>query len=201
MSERAETRRKPIAMRPERAVDPDGHGVDVFPLPSDEASLATLLRDLFENHWDKIVFGPIIEGTAWEIRAAHAPTLVGMMDGYLTVAFGASHFHLCIGPTKGLRHDPTPAAPARRRQTARAELYRRLDRDGAPISWGLRLFNGEDEQQITILLPNPFLAPDGDKVLKTPDWSRLALWDELRAQWTGANGPDPVDRSAARFRH
>lgn len=201
MSEGAEARRQPVPGRPERAVDPDGHGVDVFPLPRDEASLERLLRDLFENHWDKIVFGPIIEGAAWEIRAAHPPTLVGMMDGYLTVAFGASHFHLCIGPTKGPRHDPTAAALARRRQTARAELYRRLDREGAPISWGLRLFNGENEQQITILLPNPFLSPDGEKVVKIPDWSRLQLWDELRARWVGGHGPDPIDRSAARFRH
>ena len=124
-----------------------------------------------------------------------------MLDGYLTVAFGASHFHLCVGPTKGPRHDPTPPALARRRQTARAELYRRLDRSGAPTSWGLRLFNGDGEQQVTILLPNPFLSPDREKVRKTPDWSRLALWDELRARWAGASEPDPFDRSATRFRH
>jgi hypothetical protein len=37
--------------------------------------------------------------------------------------------------------------------------------------------------------------------MKTPDWSRLELWDALRARWTGAEGPDPVDRSAGRFRH
>ena len=201
MSEAAEIRRTAVAQPPERVTDSDGHGVDVFPLPTDASSLEALLRNLFEAHWDKITFGPIIEGAAWEIRAPHAPTLVGMMDGYLTVAFGASHFHLCVGPTKGPRHDPTPTALARRRQTTRAVLYRRLDRDGAPISWGLRMFNGADEQQVTILLPNPFLSSDGDKVLKTPDWSRLQLWDELRARWTGAEGPDPVDRSAARFRH
>jgi hypothetical protein len=184
-----------------RITDPDGATVEVFPLPTDETSLETLLRDLFENHWDKIVFGPIIQGAAWEMKAPHAPSHVGMLDGYLTVAFGISHFHLCIGPTKGPRHDPTPPAVARHRQTKRAELYRRLDRDGAPTSWGLRLFNGEGEQQVTILMPNPFLSPDGEKVLKTPDWSRLALWDALRARWTGAEGPDPADRSASRFRH
>lgn len=189
------------AVAPERRVDEDGARVDVFPLPCDEASLTALLRDLFEAHWDKIVFGPIIQGAAWEIRAPHAPTYVGVLDGYLTVAFGASHFHLCFGPTKGPRHDPTPPALARHRQTARAELYRRLDRSGSPTSWGLRLFNGEGEQQVTILLPNPFLSPDGEKVRKTPDWSRLALWDELRKRWTGASAPDPADRSATRFRH
>jgi hypothetical protein len=186
--------------RPERVTDPDGAVVEILPLPTDAASLEELLRDLFERQWDKITFGPIIQGAAWEMRAPHAPTHVGMLDGYLTVAFGASHFHLCIGAHKGPRNNPTPEALARHRQTSRAELYRRLDQSGAPVSWGLRLFNGEDEQQLTILLPNPFLA-EGDKVLQEPDWSRLALWDQLRARWTGSAAPDPFDRSAVSFVH
>jgi hypothetical protein len=66
---------------------------------------------------------------------------------------------------------------------------------------GLRLFNGEDEQQTTILLPNPFLSVDSEKVLKTPDWSRLALWDRIRARWLGLTEPDPFDRSGRRFTH
>ena len=181
--------------------DPDGATVEIFPLPTDEPSLEALLRDLFEHHWDKITFGPLIQGAAWEIRAPHAPTHIGMLDGYLTVAFGASHFHLCIGATRGARHDPTPLTLARRRKTARAELYRRLGRSGAPASWGLRLFNGAGEQQLTILLPNPFLSAEGDKLLQEPDWSRLALWDDLRARWTGSAGPDPFDRSGLRFTH
>jgi hypothetical protein len=185
----------------QRAVDPDGATVEIFPLPTDEASLETLLRQLFEEHWQAITFGPLIQGAAWEMRAPHAPTYIGMLDGYLTVAFGASHFHLCIGPTRGPHHAPTPPALARHRQTARAELYRRLDHAGAPASWGLRLFNGAGEQQLTILLPNPFLSPDGDKILREPDWSRLGLWDELRARWTGSPDPDPLDRSGKGFTH
>src|SRR6267154_263861 len=97
-----------VAVRPERVTDPDGAAVEVFPLPTDEASLLELLRWLFEEHWAEITFGPIIQGAAWEIRAPHAPTHVGMLDGYLTVAFGATHFHLCIGPHKGPRSNPTP---------------------------------------------------------------------------------------------
>jgi hypothetical protein len=190
-----------VAVRPERVVDPDGATVEVFPLPTDESSLMMLLRSLFEEHWAEITFGPIIQGAAWEIRAPHAPTHIGMLDGYLTVAFGATHFHLCIGPHKGTKSDPTPEALARHRRTARAELYRRLDHSGAPISWGLRLFNGQDEQQATILLPNPFLSADSDKVLKVPDWSRLALWDRIRARWFGLAEPDPFDRSGHRFSH
>ncbi len=188
------------ATHSQTVTDPDGAIVEIFLLPTDEGSLKELLRELFEQHWDKITFGPLIQGAAWEIRAPHAPTQVGMLDGYLTVAFGISHFHLCIGQHKGTRSSPTPAALARHRRTARAGLYRRLDKSGAPVSWGLRLFNGHDEQQITILLPNPFLSAD-DRVLKTPDWSRLELWDRLRARWLGAAEPDPVDRSGRGFSH
>jgi hypothetical protein len=61
----------------------------------------------------------------------------------------------------------------------------------------MRLFNGKGEQQITVLLPNPFLDED-DRFLKEPDWSRLALWDKLRGRWLGLTEPDPVDRSANR---
>jgi hypothetical protein len=191
----------PAPIPPRRVTDPDGRAAEVFPLPTDPETLEALLRELFERHWDAIVFGPIIQGAAWEMRAAHAPSYVGMLDGYLTVAFGASHFHLCIGPTQGPQDNPTPPALARHRQTARAELYRTLDDEGAPVSWGLRLFNGEGEQQVTIFFPNPFLSPDTGRILEEPDWSCLALWDAMRSRWTGATGPDPVDRSATRFAH
>ncbi|MNC97076.1 hypothetical protein D3C83_146200 [compost metagenome] len=52
-----------------------------------------------------------------------------------------------------------------------------------------------------MFFPNPFLSPDTGRVLVEPDWSRLALWDALRARYTGADGPDPADRTAPRFAH
>jgi hypothetical protein len=187
--------------KPDRIVDPDGASVEVFPLPTDETSLVDLLRDLFANHWHEITFGPMVQGAAWEMRAAQAPEKIAMFDGYLTVTFGVPHFHICVGEHKGPHNNPVSPALAHHRRTARAELYRRLSRDGTPVSWGLRLFNGKDEQQITVLLPNPFLHPETDKVLKVPDWSRLALWDRLRARWFGLIEQDPFDRSGRGFRH
>src|ERR1700722_12783285 len=154
------------AVAPERIVEDDGATVEVFALPTDEASLFELMRDVFENHWQEIVFGPLIQGAAWEMRAASAPERITMFDGYLTVAFGVPHFHICIGEHKGPHNDPVAPPLAHHRRTARAELYRRLSRDGTPVSWGLRLFNGQNEQQITVLLPNPFLHPETDKVLR-----------------------------------
>jgi hypothetical protein len=185
----------------QRQTEADGATLETFALPTDEASLEALLRELFCQHWREITFGPLIQGAAWEMRAPHAPTYFGMLDGYLTVAFGVSHFHLCIGSHCGTEASPASPALARHRRTSRAELYRRLDASGAPVSWGLRLFNGEGEQQLTVLLPNPFLAPDTDKILPVADWSRLALWDRLRARWLGLVEPDSVDRSGFGFSH
>ena len=193
-----ETKPKPLS---ERIVDPDGATVEVFPLPTDEASLLELMRDLFANHWDDITFGPMVQGAAWEMRAAQAPSKLGVLDGYLTVAFGVPHFHICIGEHKGPHNNPVSPELAHHRRTARAELYRRLKRDGTPVSWGVRLFNGKNEQQITVLLPNPYLDRETDKILRKPDWSRLYLWDQLRARWLGQAEPDPLDRSGSGFRH
>ena len=188
-------------MTPTRIVDPDGAAVEIFPLPTDEASLFELMRDLFQNHWRDITFGPMVQGAAWEMRASQAPNKIGMFDGYLTVTFGVPHFHICIGEHKGPHNNPVSPELAHHRRTARAEMYRRLTRTGTPVSWGVRLFNGKDEQQITVLLPNPFLDRETDKVLRVPDWERLDLWDRLRARWFGLTEPDPFDRSGKGFRH
>ncbi|WP_424363159.1 DUF7676 family protein [Methylocystis parvus] len=190
-----------IDIAPKRIIEPDATPLDVFSLPTDTASLEELLRDLFENHWREITFGILIQGAAWEMKADRAPTRIGMLDGYLTVAFGVPHFHICIGETKGTRARPTSPEVARHRRTSRAEIYRRIGRSCVPMSWGVQLFNGANEQQITVLLPNPFLHPQTDKILKEPDWSRLALWDRLRARWFGLTDPDPFDRSASLFVH
>jgi len=187
------------ALPPHRTIEPDGTVVEQFALPGDPASLEELLRDLFQNHWQEIVFGPVIEGAAWEFTAPCAPTKIGMLDGYLTVAFGTPHFHLCIGPTQGIGSKRTQPSLADHRKTARAVLFRNLDADGAPVCWGVRLWNGAGEQQVTIYLPNPLLASDG-RPARTQDWSKLALWDALRRRWHGA-APDVRDRAARYFRH
>ncbi len=181
--------------------EPDDSVMEVFPLPADATILEALLRELFEHHWQEITFGPIIQGAAWEMQAPCAPTHIGMLDGYITIAFGPAHFHLCLGEHKGSPNWPVTEELARHRRTARAEMYRQLDDEGAPISWGIRLFNGKGEQQITILLPNPFLSPNNENVRRSPDWSRLALWDRLRERWLGLPDADPTDRTARRFRH
>lgn len=182
---------------PRRVHEPGTGDVDIFPLPTDEAFLLRLLDDLFGNHWHQIVFGTLIQGAVFEIRVPAAPNRIRCHDGYLTVDFGLWHFHVCIGHTGGTRRNPTDTALAHHRRTGRAELYRALSPEGTPRSWGLRLFNGAGENQLTVFFPNPLLG-DNDKILKTPDFSRLTLWDDIRNRYLGLRS-DPLDRTATGF--
>ena len=178
--------------------DEVGHDdLEAFPLVTDEVTLSALLAEVFEGWWRHIRFGPIIEGAVYELRAPHRPHL-STLDGYLTIGFEGWHVHLCIGEHRGLPDAPVDPRLARRRRCAHAELQR-LWVQGAPRSWMLRMFNGDRAQQLTVLLPNPFLDDD-QRELDQPDWGRLACWDLLRRRFLGLP-PDPVDRSGDRFVH
>ena len=59
----------------------------------------------------------MIQGAAYEIRCPGPPTKIGLADGYLTIFFGRTHFHLCIGDNKGPVSNPTPPALRARRRT------------------------------------------------------------------------------------
>jgi hypothetical protein len=178
----------PIVPAPtETITEPDGQVVDYFDLPHDEATLYRLFQLLFEQYATEIVFGPCIQGAVFEIKAEQPATLT-VLDGYLTVDFGAWHFHLCIGPHKAR----TPEL-AQHRRVKRAALYRSQNKSCVPASWGLRLWNGHDEQMITVFFPNPYLDAHMQR-RREPDWSRLHLWDRVRQEFLG-KGPDPKDRT------
>ncbi|MDB5697983.1 MAG: hypothetical protein JWN69_787 [Alphaproteobacteria bacterium] len=180
-------------------VDEEGMGsLEIFPLSTEESTLRALLTDVFTEHWANIRFGTLIQGAVFEIAAPNAPKKISMMDGYMTVDFGAWHFHLCIGQHCGNEGHPVSSKLAQHRRTARAEMYRIVN-GGSPTSWGLRLYNGAGEQQITVMLPNPFLSEETG-LLSTPDWTQLAVWDRLRSRYLGLEC-DPRDRSAKAFVH
>ena len=171
--------------------------LEVFPIPADEETLRELLTLLFVHHWHSIRFGTLIQGAVYELAATEPPRMA-TLDGYLTIDLGHSHLHLCIGEHLGAPGRPVEPELARRRRCAHAELQRQWS-DGAPATWMFRMFNGNGDQMMTVLLPNPFLD-DADQVLDDPDWSRLALWDTLRSRFLDLP-PDPADRSATRFAH
>ena len=180
-----------------RYVEEGTGDIEVFPIAPDEHVLRAFLTDLLTGWWGMIRFGLLIQGAVFELRFERCPQL-SMLDGYLTVDGGAGHLHVCIGPHVGSPADPVAADVARRRRCQHAELYR-LWVDGSPSSWGFRMFNGDEHQQLTVFLPNPFLDAD-DRPVGEPDWSRLECWDELRARYLGLSA-DPADRSGRRFRH
>ncbi|MEM6935837.1 MAG: hypothetical protein AAF552_05245 [Pseudomonadota bacterium] len=180
-----------------KIVEEEGNGtLELFDLPTDTETLERLLTDVYANYWDRIHFGTCVQGGVWEVKAPNAPQKISLFDGYLTVDFGAWHFHICIGQNEGTRGNPTSDTLAARRRTATAQLYRGLRADRRPGSWGLRLFNGAGEQQMTVFLPNPYLSFD-QKVLKTPNFSHLELWDHLRQTYLNLPS-DPLDREPSR---
>lgn len=179
-------------------VEESGVGtLEVWDLEPAEETLYGLLRDLFSNHWHEITFGPLIQGAAFEIRPTNPPKAVTFHDGYLTVDFGSVHFHLCIAETLCDEYSPTDPILAQERRTHHAELFRRINRDQTPDLWGLRLFNGLNQQQFTVLFPNPFVS-DMMTFEVEPDWSRLRLWNKIRQTYLGLP-PDEKDRSGRRM--
>ncbi|PDW01600.1 DUF7676 family protein [Candidatus Viridilinea mediisalina] len=180
------------------SVEPGFGTLELFPLVPTETILYHLFTDLFHDHRNHFIFGPCVPITMLDLKEPDYPPEISLSNGYLTVDFGAWHFHLCIGEHKGTQHKPLAPELLRQRRTARAEFYRRITPNGGIDTWGLRCFNGKGGHQITILLPTPFVASDMER-LEVPDWSRLALWDDLRFRYLGLT-PDPRDRSVRGYR-
>lgn len=184
---------------PDQLFCPDGGRAQVWRVALEEQRLQAILSWIFETHWQSIIFGPLIEGAAYEFRCPCAPRAISLFDGYLTVHFGGSHFHLCIGDNLGSPKHPVAPALTRQRRPSRAEFFRSLDRQGHPVSWGFRMFNGHGEPQISIFFPNPFLT-DEDGIAKSPDWQRLAVWESVVRRFLGRE-PEAFDRSGRGFSH
>jgi len=179
-------------------LDGGQRALQTWPLPLDEDFLEEFLTYLFTNYWDQVIFGPIIEGAAYELTCPCKPNRISKFDGYMTISFDGPHFHLCIGENKGSKDSPTPEDIKAHRKPSKAEIFRRLDKDGAPISWGFERKNGADEPMISIFFPSPFLAA-GDKVSKEPIWDRLTMWRDISKRYLGREAED-FDASGRGYR-
>ena len=170
--------------REETQLDGSIHAIWEF-YPSREL-LESLLLDIFENYYDQVIFGPCIQGAVFECHTKQPPKKINYLDGYLTVNFGEWHIHLCIGDHHGDKHHPCPPELAEWRRCKRGELTRMYTNPPiaghAPLSYSMALFNGRNEQMISFFLPNPFLT-DKFRVTKSPDWSRLKLWNHIRIKF------------------
>jgi hypothetical protein len=169
---------EPMAVDVQQAMDGSRTVYDEIDVAGDR--IERLMTELFTEHWAAVTVGPIIEGSAWEIRFTSRPT-VTMLDGYLTVDTGPWHFHLCVNTHRG-----APADLARIRRVARAAFFRSEGGTCTPGSWGLRLWNGRAEQMLTAYFPNPFLGDDFQR-LRQPRWERTALWEDLRRRYGAAS--------------
>jgi len=171
--------------------NPDGYLIEYTDFEPAAPLLERLLRELFEQHWRALVFGYCIQGAVFELQATQSPR-ISLLDGYLTVDLGAGHMHLCIGEHHGPAARPTPPDIAVWRRVRRSALFRSLNREQAPVSWGLRLWNGRAEQMLTVFFPNPYY--DDDMRRQPPDWRKLGLWNDLRTRYFGlppeASGPE-----------
>jgi hypothetical protein len=158
----------------------DGSTTEYDDVPVTGNTIERLMTEIFRDHWAEIFAGPIIEGAAYEIRFPTAPK-VSMLDGYLTVDTGPWHFHLCVNDHRGA---PT-REQARVRRVARAAFFRTDGGTCVPGAWGLRLWNGRDEQMVTVYFPNPWLDDAAERV-RSPRWERTALWEDLRRRYAAA---------------
>lgn len=160
----------------------DGARIESWDVPVAGDRIERLLTELLEHHWAEVTVGPLIQGAAYEISFASPPKL-SMMDGYLTVDTGPWHFHLCVNDHRGA---PTEEL-ARIRRVARAAFFREQGDACAPMTWGLRLWNGRGEQMITVLFPNPHFD-ERWQLLAEPRWEKAALWEDVRRRY--AEPPD-----------
>jgi (2Fe-2S) ferredoxin len=157
--------------------------------------LASLLYTLFEQNWQQVGVGHIVQGSVLELEFHAPPKLCILYDGYLTVAAEGWHLHLCIDTNFGGPLCKTPVEVRKQRLVTRAAFYRRFNAQESPRSWGIQFWNGANEQLMTILLPNPLV--DGENLLPEgkPNLAKLALYEDLRDIYVLGKQPIPFTKN------
>ncbi|MEH2396207.1 (2Fe-2S) ferredoxin domain-containing protein [Nostoc sp.] len=157
--------------------------------------LSSLLYTLFQQNWQQVGVGHIVQGGVLELEFNAPPKICILYDGYLTVVTEGWHLHLCIEANLGGPHCKTPLELRQQRQVNRAAFYRRFNAEGIPRSWGIDFWNGADENLMTIFLPNPYV--EGENLLPEgkPNLSKLTLYQELRDIYVLGNKPIPFTKN------
>ncbi|MBL1201394.1 MAG: (2Fe-2S) ferredoxin domain-containing protein [Nostoc sp. GBBB01] len=157
--------------------------------------LASLLYTLFEQNWQQVGVGHIVQGSVLELEFHAPPKLCILYDGYLTVAAEGWHLHLCIDTNFGGPLCKTPVEVRKQRLVTRAAFYRRFNAQESPRSWGIQFWNGANEQLMTILLPNPLV--DGENLLPEgkPNLAKLVLYEDLRDIYVLGKQPIPFTKN------
>ncbi|MBH8577570.1 (2Fe-2S) ferredoxin domain-containing protein [Nostocaceae cyanobacterium CENA369] len=157
--------------------------------------LSSLLYTLFQQNWQQVGVGHIVQGGVLELEFNAPPKICILYDGYLTVVTEGWHLHLCIEANLGGPHCQTPLELRQQRQVSRAAFYRRFNAESIPRSWGIDFWNGADENLMTIFLPNPYV--EGENLLPEgkPNLSKLAFYEELRDIYVLGKKPIPFTKN------
>jgi (2Fe-2S) ferredoxin len=174
-------RRVTPLQKTEREDTYNGNSIEYEDFSTNLDILGPLLHSLFQEHWQEVGLGHMVDGSVLELEFTAAPKICRIYDGYLTVVTEGWHMHLCVGENQGGATGRTPEHLRQVRRVSRAALYRRLNADGEARSWGIQFWNGAGVKMMTLFLPNAFLG-EGEDLLPEhkPDLAKLGLYEQLR---------------------
>jgi (2Fe-2S) ferredoxin len=159
----------------------NGNSIEYEDFPTDLDVLGPLLHSLFQEHWQEIGLGHMVDGSVLELEFTAPPKICRIYDGYLTVVTESWHMHLCVSENLGGATHKTPESLRQVRRVSRAALYRRLNADGEARSWGIQFWNGAGVKMMTLFLPNAFIGEEEDLLPEhKPNLAKLGLYDRLR---------------------
>ncbi|MBE9009198.1 (2Fe-2S) ferredoxin domain-containing protein [Pseudanabaenaceae cyanobacterium LEGE 13415] len=175
---------------------PTGGQIEYEYFPTSIEVTAPLLYSLFQQHWQSVGVGHVVDGSVLELEFTQAPKLCKLYDGYLTVLTEGWHLHLCLEPHLGGPENKTPTALQEKRLVSRAAFYRRFNDQNKPRSWGIQFWNGAGERMMNLFLPNPFVGNNEDLLPEhKPNLAKLALYEELREIYVLGTKEIPFDRN------
>lgn len=171
---------------------PDGAMTRYSYLDASEEAVTRLMRDIFEEHWQRITIGPWLLGAVFELPFEKAPN-VRIHNGYLTIDPGPWHCHLCIGAYKGKENEESLTL----RRVAKIAFYDWRGNDGSikQRSSGIRLWNGYGEQMTTIFFPHVLLGDTPHTALRQPNWENLRLYYQFRERYLGEPVPEDLEQA------
>jgi len=181
---------------------PNGGRIEYEFFPTDLDVTAPLLHYLCQERWKDIGIGHMVDGSVLELEFNAAPKIFKLYDGYLTIITEGWHLHLCLAPNLGGPDRKTSPEQSQARLVTRAALYRRLNPDGEPRSWGIQFWNGVGVKMMTFFLPNPFIGENDDLLSeRKPNLEKLKLYEELRNIYVLGIHEIPYDRNPLNKRY
>lgn len=160
---------------------PNGGSIEYEEFPVTIEVTGCLLYSLFQNHWQEVGLGHMVDGSVLELEFTQAPKICRLYDGYLTVVAEGWHMHLCLEENLGGPLCTTPVELRQKRIVSRAALYRCLNAQGQARSWGIQFWNGAGEKMMVLFLPNPFIGDQEDLLPENkPNLEKLGLYEQLR---------------------